>query len=329
MNNTINNNTEMHIDAVLTWVNGEDKAWQEKINQYLDEKIDFNKKTQSVRYNSIGEIDIAIQSIIKFASFVKNIFLITDNQKPNTFDHLKKLADIQGINLTIVDHQIIFKGYEKYLPTFNSRSIENMMFKIPDLSEHYIYFNDDFCLMRKTKPDDFFIDGKPILRGKWESFYEDRKIRQFFIKIFKAKNPKDRTGFKGGQQNAARLAGTTNYLRRFHTPVPIRKSTLVNFFNDNDALEKNINYRFRNKNQFLVTSLAEHLEIANNTFHYQRDTQLTYFRSYKYYFLVKLKLHLFLKNKKNLFMTFQSLELADIKIQKYIFQWIEKRLNNQ
>jgi len=328
MNTIANKDTEMSIDAVLTWVNGEDKTWQKKINQYLEKKIDFKQKKQSVRYNSIGEIDISIQSIIKFAPFIKNIYLITDNQKPETFKQLKTLANAQNINFSIIDHQVIFKGHEENLPTFNSRSIESMIFKIPNLSEHYIYFNDDFCLMRNTKPTDFFIDGKPILRGKWETFYEDRRLRQLLIKMFKMKNPKHRTGFKGGQQNAARLAGTKKYLRRFHTPVPIRQSTLENFFKDNDYLEENIKYRFRNKNQFLVTSLAEHLEIANDTYHYQRDTQLTYFRSYKNYYLVKLKLHLFLKNKKNLFMTFQSLELADSKIQKTIFNWIEKRLKN-
>jgi len=74
MTNAFNENSEMSIDAVLTWVNGEDKAWQKKINQYLEKKIDFKQKKQSVRYNSIGEIDISIQSIIKFAPFIKNIY---------------------------------------------------------------------------------------------------------------------------------------------------------------------------------------------------------------------------------------------------------------
>jgi len=240
MTNAFNENSEMSIDAVLTWVNGEDKAWQKKINQYLEKKIDFKQKKQSVRYNSIGEIDISIQSIIKFAPFIKNIYLITDNQKPDSFDQLKILADAQNIKLSIIDHQIIFKDFEENLPTFNSRSIESMMFKIPNLSEHYIYFNDDFCLMRSTKPNDFFIDGKPILRGKWETFYENQKLRQLLIKIFNMKNPKHRTGFKGGQQNAARIVGTKKYLRRFHTPVPTRKSTLVDFFGDNDYLQENI-----------------------------------------------------------------------------------------
>lgn len=35
----------------------------------------------------------------------------------------------------IIDHD--------YLPTFNSHVIEANLHKIPNLSEHFIYFNDD------------------------------------------------------------------------------------------------------------------------------------------------------------------------------------------
>ena len=50
----------MEIDAVITWVNGNDIKWQKKINFYLESKIDFSLKKESVRYNSIGELDVAI-----------------------------------------------------------------------------------------------------------------------------------------------------------------------------------------------------------------------------------------------------------------------------
>ena len=86
------------VDAVITWVDGNDKIWQEKLNKFAEVKIDFKSKEQSVRYNSIGEIDIAIKSIIKFAPFIKNIFLVTDNQKPASFDNLKRLAENKNKN---------------------------------------------------------------------------------------------------------------------------------------------------------------------------------------------------------------------------------------
>ena len=83
------------------------------------------------------------------------------------------------------------------------------------------------------------------------------------LSIFGKKEKKG--GFKTFQQTSAKLAGVKKYVRRFHTPVSLRKSTLENFFKDNELLESNIKFRFRNKDQFIISSLAEHLEIKNNT----------------------------------------------------------------
>ena len=320
----------MVIDAVITWVDGSDKKWQEKLNKYAKVKIDFNKKKESVRYNSIGEIDIAIKSIIKFAPFIRTIFLVTDSQKPESFNSFKALAESKNINLELIDHTVIFKDFEDCLPCFNSCSIGSMLFRIPNLSEHFIVFNDDTFLMRETTPNDFFINNYPIIRGDWEDFYENKKVRKIYHSILSFLGKpikKNAIGFKNFQQRSAKLAGTKKYVRRFHTPVSIRKSTLINFFKEHDVLKENVKYRFRNENQFIVSSLSEHLEIKNDTYNYRKNTQLTYFRSYKKPTLVKLKLDRFLKNKSKLFMTFQSLELADQNTIDYILNWIDRRLN--
>jgi len=320
----------MVVDAVITWVNGNDEHWQEKINEYKEVKINFADKKNSVRFNSIGEIDIAIKSIIKFASFVRTIFLVTDDQKPDSFNDLKELAKKNDVKLELIDHKHIFRDHLEYLPCFNSCSIGSMLFKIPDLSEHFIIFNDDTFLMRKTDVSDYFIDGKPIIRGEWQAFNEDRHLRNFYLNTrtkLGIPKKKNKISFKKFQQTSAKLAGTKNYVRRFHTPVCVRKSTLENFFKVNNLLEENIKHRFRNENQFIISSLSEHLEIKNNSYHFKKNTQLTYFRSYKSHFIVKLKLDRFLKNKNKLFMTFQSLELASPKTIAYIFNWIKERLS--
>jgi len=319
----------MHIDAVITWVDGSDKQWQENINKYREVKINFDQKKESVRYNSIGEIDIAIKSIIKFAPFIENIYLVTDNQKPDSLYDLQQLAKKKNKNLSIIDHKVIFKGYEFALPCFNSCSIGNMLFRIPNLSEHFIIFNDDTFLMRETKISDFFIDGNPIIRGEWKEFYENQTIRNLYYKVlaFFGKQKKRALGFKTFQQTSAKLAGVKKYVRRFHTPVSVRKSPLEGFFKGNELLSNNIKHRFRHKDQFIISSLSEHLEIKNNTYKYNKNRQLTYFRSYKKTFFVKLKLFWFTKNKSKLFMTFQSLELADDQTLNYIVNWIDRRIN--
>jgi hypothetical protein len=47
------------------------------------------------------------------------------------------------------------------LPTFNSGAIEMNLHHIPDLSEKFIYFNDDFFVTKKLSPDYFFTNGLP------------------------------------------------------------------------------------------------------------------------------------------------------------------------
>jgi hypothetical protein len=319
----------IQVDAVITWVDGNDKNWQEKIAAYSNAKVNFSSKEHLKRYNSIGEIDIAIRSIIKFAPFIKNIYLVTDNQTPESFNSLKTLAESKNVNLKLIDHKVIFRGYEEYLPCFNSCSIGSMLFRIPNLSEHFIIFNDDTFIMRETSVDDFFIAGQPIIRGKWKKFNEDRKLRNLYHNVLsylgKPVN-KSGTGFKKLQQNSAKLAQTNKYIRRFHTPVCVRKSTLEDFFEKNNILKDNIKYRFRNENQFIISSLSEHLEIKKNTYHYRNNSQLTYFRSYKKVWLTNLKLNLFKQNKNKIFITFQSLDMANDKTLKNILNWLNKKI---
>ncbi len=320
------------IDAVITWVDGSDIYWQKKINNYSPTKINFSKKKNLKRYNSIGEIDIALKSIIKFADFVENIYLVTDNQIPEKFENLKTLAKQKNINLEIIDHTVIFRDYPEHLPTFNSRSIETVIHNIPNLSENFIIFNDDTFLMRKTNPSDFFIGHKPIIRGKKEKFREDRTLRNIYHRLSKKQSEIERnnhSSFKNCQENSAKLAfgkKSKYYIRRSHTPMPIKKSTLIDFFKSNNVLETNISHKFRHKEQFIISSLSEHLEYKKSKENHTSNTKLTYFRSYKIPLLVKLKLYWFNLNKNKIFMTLQSLEMADKNTLKYITNWIDKKL---
>lgn len=323
----------IQIDAVIPWVNGNDKKWQEKINQHLTDKIDFNKKKESVRFNSIGEINICIKSIIKYAPFFKNIYLVTDEQIPDAFESLKALGKSSGVNLEIIDHKVIFRGHEEFLPCFNSTSIISLIHRIPNLSEHYVLFNDDFFIMKKASIEDFFIDGLPVLRGQWEEYYENLKIKKLYYQYFSSEKDKKRWEkgtLRKSMQIGAKLAndGNKKFLKRFHTPVSMRKSILIDFFENNkETLKNNISYKFRDNNkQFITETLANHLEIKNNTFHYKKNTKLTYFRSYKFFFLVKLKLFWYNTSKNKTFMTFQSLEMADNKVLLYILNWLNKQL---
>jgi hypothetical protein len=325
---SIENKNDITIDAVITWVDGSDAVWREKINTHLEKKIDWNNKISSKRYNSIDEIDIAIASIIKFAPFIRTIFLVTDNQQPKSFEYLKEAAAKQNINLKLVDHTVIFKDYETCLPTFNSCSIITALYRIPEMAEHFIIFNDDTFLMRATKAEDFFVNGLPVIRGRWDNFYSNNWFRKTYNQYFN-KNLKTNVGYKFLQQKSAKIAGFKDkYVRRDHTPVSVRKSTLDNFFNHNpELLLNNIKHKFRHNDQFIISSLSNHLEIKQKTYVLKTDYQLTYFRTYKVIPTI-FKLFWFDWNKSKLFVCLQSLELGSKSMQTYVLKWINNKMNS-
>lgn len=126
------------IDIVYTWV---------------DDTI-LDKNIASAQLKNNNEILYSLRSVCKYAKWFNHIFLIvSDTQKlPNWLDTTK---------IFIIRHsQIIPK---KYLPTFNSIAIESFIHYIPNLSEYYIYFNDDMILLNQTFISDFFdFFHKPI-----------------------------------------------------------------------------------------------------------------------------------------------------------------------
>ena len=309
------NTEEITIDAVILWVDGNDEKHHEKMLPYLTDKQDSNSKKFRTRFDQVNEIKFTVDSLLKFAPFVRNIFIITDDQTPdflkknNTKEHYKKVS--------IVDHKVIFSGYEDYLPVFNNRPIETCIYRIPNLAEHFIYLNDDFFLINKTSPDDFFSNGLPVLRGKWLKFDENIPYKKF-------KKPK--AGHKMAQQQAAKLLGFYKYYNFRHTPHPLRKSTFENYFKANhDVFINNIKYKFRDQSQFTPQGLANHIEIKNKSCILKDDLQLTYIRSYKkplFWYKYKLKY----KSKGNLFLGLQSLDLAPPKVLNFMLNWMEERV---
>jgi DNA-binding XRE family transcriptional regulator len=308
--------TNIHnIDAVILWVNGNDDKHKIKISNYVDNKSEISLTKFRTRFDQVNEIKFTIDSILKFAPYIENIHIITDEQTPEFLEKIDNNDYYKKVS--IVDHKVVFKDFEQFLPTFNCRPIETCMHRIPGLAEHFIYFNDDFFLIKHTKPTDFFRNGLPVLRGKWLKFDKD-----IFYKKFK----KIRVGHKKAQQKAAQLVGLKKYYNFKHTPHPLRKSTFKTYFNNNpNIFIENIKYRFRNKNQFTPQGLANHIEIKNKSCVLISDLELLYMRSYtKPLFWIKF---IFLLNgNKKRFLGLQSLDQCPSKTLKFLSKWIENRL---
>ncbi len=87
------------IDAVILWVDGNDEKHKAKMLPYVEDKTKVKSEKFRTRYDQVNEIKFTIDSILKFAPYIRNIFIITDNQTPdflsqsNTKETYKKVAE--------------------------------------------------------------------------------------------------------------------------------------------------------------------------------------------------------------------------------------------
>jgi hypothetical protein len=143
------------IDVVYTWVDGGDPAWREAKARALRENgwvAEANvMAANNSRYTSRDELRYSLRALHAFAPWVRHVYLVTADQVPAWLDTSQP-------GLTVVSHQEIF-GDTGRLPTFNSQAIESRLHRIPGLSEHFLYLNDDVFLGRPVAPELFFTAG--------------------------------------------------------------------------------------------------------------------------------------------------------------------------
>lgn len=113
--------------------------------------------------------------------------------------------DLENPRLRIV-RQSEFVPRE-FLPTFSSITIEHFLWRIPGLSEYFLYANDDMMFGKPLSPDFFFAeDGKPYCR---------------FIHPMPPAD-KDTTGYRKRIENAADL-----FRARHTAPTPDAAASLA------------------------------------------------------------------------------------------------------
>ena len=243
------------MDCVLTWVDGDDPAFRSRMTPYLTGAREDSRNDMAgrARLSSCREIAVAVASILRFAPYIKRIFIVTDGQDPGLGPFLEKNFPGNKVPVIIVDHKTIFEGFEGYLPVFNSMSIETMLWRIPDLSEDFLYLNDDYFLLAPTTEADVLSpEGRSLFYGSpmlvaWADF-----LRKFHRK----KDGKRRISYRDTLANGARILNEKKFFMLAHTPEAMKKSVFARFFRDNpDVMLSNIAHRFRADGQFNVQSL--------------------------------------------------------------------------
>lgn len=149
---------EFDIDWVFSWVNGDDPDWKQLFSEWAPEtKSDAADKS---RFVTRDDLKYSLRSLDTYAPWVRKIHILTNCKAPEWLN-----SSHPRINW--VDHSEVFEASD--LPTFSSHAIETVLHRIPGLSKHFVYSNDDFFLTRMTQKHDFFYSNG-IARLRLENY---------------------------------------------------------------------------------------------------------------------------------------------------------------
>lgn len=239
------------IDIVVTWVDMNDPSWKKEFNHYSGNNDIEENGIIDARFRDYGLLKYWFRGVEKFAPWVRKIHFVTSGQKP-------EWLDTDNPKLHLVDHKDFIPT--KFLPTYNSVVIERYMHLIPGLADKFVYFNDDFYLLRPVPMERFFKDGLPCdiavfqYNPTWSQWYKTLKnnmriINRHFDKKkvmdqFRDKWLTDEYGAKGRMNRFYMSLNKFITLRVHHNAQPYLKSTFEKVWN---AAEKELNETSSNR----------------------------------------------------------------------------------
>ncbi|MHA7878152.1 MAG: stealth family protein [Saccharospirillum sp.] len=306
------------IDAVVTWVNAQDPKYRQKLNEHRVAIGEPPVAAGQGRYSESGEFAYCIASLIRYAPWLRCIYIVTDDQTPGFYNAL--MASPWAERIRLVSHRELFRGYEAYLPSFNIRAIKSMFWNLPELSERFVFLNDDFLIMRPVQPEDFFRGNAMVLSGSW---------RPNLLRLSGRKanhKRKKRPGNHAAQALAAKKAGYRwRYFRVPHMPHPMFKSLLQQYFDRHPGeLEANLTYRFRSEAQFLADALVTHLALKRGRAVMARTLKTLRLKPEDYHASELSKALSLIETKDAIrFACFQSLEAASDEARETLFSWLD------
>ncbi|MGW5475250.1 stealth conserved region 3 domain-containing protein [Streptomyces sp. NPDC004008] len=233
------------VDAVYTWVDGADMAWLERKNAVLAAMglRTEDAATSAARFRDRDELRYSLRSIDMYAPWIRNIYLVTDQQVPHWLD-------LGHPRVRVVDHAEIFRD-RGVLPTYNSHAIESQLHHIEGLAEHFLYFNDDVFIGRTVRPDMFFLGN-----GQAKHFMSPTAVPMA------PGSAEDEFNVSAAKNNRALIEqdfGQTLVHSFLHAPHPLRRGVLADIEHRyQQAVAATAASRLRSHNDLSVASSLHH-----------------------------------------------------------------------
>ena len=142
---------DVPIDVVFTWANSSDPAWRKARDMATGGDSDnrFRHPISHIENGEELELRTSVQLAIKNMQFVRNFIIVTPRpQRPKFIDTLEDPSKIKVVHQEDIATCI----------TFNSNVVEMFLHKIPGLSHHFIYLNDDMYVIKPVSASTFFTE---------------------------------------------------------------------------------------------------------------------------------------------------------------------------
>ena len=138
--------------------------------KYLKQERKVEIQAVQGRFESHDELKYSLRSVEKNVPWINHIYIVTDNQIPSWLN-------LENPKVSIIDHKEILP--QECLPLFNSTAIEFGIANIPNLSEHFLYANDDILFGALHGKEFYFTpEGKPIHRVVINT---EKKLKKYHI----------------------------------------------------------------------------------------------------------------------------------------------------
>ncbi|KTD66917.1 stealth family protein [Legionella sp. PATHC035] len=320
------------IDAVISWVDGYDPKYQQKLSSFCIQKgIEQDIAVEPTRIQQCNEIHYCLHSLYRFAPWIRTIYIITNQQTPQAVLDLQGSAF--GNKIKVIDQNDLLNEFNITSPVFNSLSIEWLIWRIKGLSNQFLYFNDDFFIIRDVTPNDFFRNECIVLRGKWKIQAEQKisyRIKKYFsVLIGEDKVQPNTNPHRSWQEKSARLAGLDKHFYLLpHAPFPLIKETFDDYMIQKPELfVDNLHYPFRDPEQVSSIPLMVHLDIKHKRVLYDSNHQSIMVNGACHSFKkIKARLHSVQHNHQISFVCMQSIDQAPQETRKYMLDWLQQTI---
>jgi hypothetical protein len=248
------NDRRDEIDIVYTWVDGSSDEFKSNARYYADlyrrRFVSDELAFLPSRFDDNDCLRYSMRSVAAFAPWARNIFIVTNGQKP-------EWLDTSHPRIRLVTHRDIFPD-PSVLPTFNSCGIETNLHRIPSLSRCFLYFNDDFLLGRASKLDEFF-SRRGKIRARFQDGVANNNINH---------EVRQQRAIAYCHRQLDQWFGAKPHRHHYpHCPVMFNKAVLESMERDwRLDFDRTRSHRFRNERDCFVALLyihylAEHYEI--------------------------------------------------------------------